>query len=265
MSSVDALAAAVAVVRERLRIVESLLANARREGDNLVGGLEQVGAVDRASQTRAIIGEVESQQAMIAGLDATVEQIQAAVEALRSTGSRGGAATSAPSASSILAGSASSSNGGSRSGHADVTLPRLAPDATRRPGGRPAAIKGKDTKQRSLEKENESAEVLARAGFDIEQNPPPKPNGKEPDYRIQDEYWDCYAPTGNSPRTIYSQLHDKVREGQAERIILNLDLSGASRDDVRARLERYPIRGLREIKIIEQGEITQFYPWESEA
>ncbi|GAA2161809.1 hypothetical protein GCM10010403_05190 [Glycomyces rutgersensis] len=33
----------------------------------------------------------------------------------------------------------------------------------------------------------------------------------------------------------------------------------------RTRLERYPIRGLQEIKIIEHGEITQFYPPETEA
>lgn len=146
-----------------------------------------------------------------------------------------------------------------------VTRPRLAPDPTRRPTGRPAKIEGKQTKRRSLEKENESAQVLARAGYDIEQNPPPNPAGKEPDYRIQGEYWDCYAPTGNSTRTIHTEVRDKVKEGQADRIILNLDECGASRADIRARLERSPIRGLREIKVIERGQITQFYPWDSEA
>lgn len=42
---------------------------------------------------------------------------------------------------------------------------------------------------------------------------------------------------------------------------------GATREltSVRTRLERYPIRGLQEIKIIEHGEITQFYPPETEA
>lgn len=104
----------------------------------------------------------------------------------------------------------------------EVTRPRFAPDPGRRPSGSPTKIEGKETKRRSLEKENESARILARAGYDVEQNPPPKANGKEPDYKIQDEHWDCYAPTGNSPRTIYSQLYDKVREGQADRVVLNL-------------------------------------------
>jgi hypothetical protein len=146
-----------------------------------------------------------------------------------------------------------------------VMRPQLAPDPARRPSGPPTKIEGKETKRRSLEKENESAVTLARAGYDIEQNPPPKPNGKEPDYLVQGEYFDCYSPTGDSARTIYGQLHKKVSEGQADRIVLNLDLSGASRQDIRARMERYPIQGLKEIKIVEQGVIEQFYPWESEA
>jgi hypothetical protein len=40
-----------------------------------------------------------------------------------------------------------------------------------------------------LRRENEWADVLAENGYDVEQNPPPKPNGKKPDYRIEGEYF----------------------------------------------------------------------------
>lgn len=257
-------------VREKLRSVAASLGNAHQEGEDLAQAFEQLGAEGRARSTRSVIDAIESQQATTAGLDATIEEIQGAVEALRGAGGGGGGTPpgTPPSQASLPEPEAdprSSSTPPETRPTAEVTWPRFAPDPARCPSGAVTKIEGKETKRRSLEKENESAQILARAGYDVEQNPPPKPNGKEPDYRIQGEYWDCYAPSGNSPRTVYSQLYDKVREGQAERIVLNLELSGASREDIRARLERYPIRGLQEIKIIKQGMITQFYPWESEA
>ncbi len=51
-----------------------------------------------------------------------------------------------------------------------------------------------DTKEQPLCRENESADTFAQHGYDVEQNPPPKPNGKEPDYKIEGEYFDNYAP-----------------------------------------------------------------------
>ena len=60
------------------------------------------------------------------------------------------------------------------------------------PRGRPARIKPNDAAatRRALTRQNEAAEILARAGYEVEQNPPPLPNGKEPDYRVEGEYFE---------------------------------------------------------------------------
>jgi hypothetical protein len=151
---------------------------------------------------------------------------------------------------------------------AQVTWPRFEPDPDRRPSGPPTPLEGTTGQQNDLDQENEAAKILAQAGYDIEQNPPPRPNGRNPDYRIQGEYFDCYTPGEGSVRTIETALRKKVGKTeakiQADRIILNLDGAGASAAEIRAHLERFPIRRLKEIKIIEGGRLTQFYPWDAE-
>ncbi|MEU6246547.1 hypothetical protein [Glycomyces sp. NPDC047010] len=152
--------------------------------------------------------------------------------------------------------------------HGDVTRPRFAPDPDRRPSGPPTELQGTASNKEDLRRENEAAKVLAEAGYDIEQNPATTSSGKNPDYLIQGEIWDCYSPRGSSTRTIHTAIREKVGRGgedqQADRIVLNLDASGASPAEIRARLERSPIRRLREIKIVKGGKVTQFYPWDSE-
>jgi len=149
-----------------------------------------------------------------------------------------------------------------------VTRPRFAPDPDRRPSGRPTPLEGTTGQQNDLDQENNAAKVLAQAGYDIEQNPAPRPNGKNPDYRIQGEYFDCYTPGEGSVRTIETALRKKVGKTeakiQADRIILNLDGASVTAAEIRAHLERFAIRRLKEIKIIEGGRLTQFYPWEAE-
>ena len=46
---------------------------------------------------------------------------------------------------------------------------------------------------RSLNRENESAQILSKSGFHVEQNPAVLGN-KDPDYRINGEIFDKYAP-----------------------------------------------------------------------
>jgi hypothetical protein len=267
VSSVDALAASVAAGRECLRIVDGALAHARQTGDELAAGLQQVGAEARASHTRTITIEVENQQAMIADLAELVEQLQLAVEALRSTGSSGGAPTSTPTPGT-LPGPVSPWSHRTRIDRADVTRPRFAPDPNRLPGGTPTELQGTSANQQDLRRENDAAKALAAAGYDIEQNPPTTASGKNPDFLIQGEIWDCYSPRGSSTRTIHTAIREKVgragEDQQADRIVLNLDGCGASPAEIRSRLERSPISRLREIKIVKDGTVAQFYPWESE-
>lgn len=80
--------------------------------------------------------------------------------------------------------------------------------------------------QRSLQAQIDSGNVLAKYGFDVTHEPGPKPNGKEPDYLINGEYWDCYAPSGKNTRNMASEIETKVSSGQADRIVLNLDAAG---------------------------------------
>lgn len=94
------------------------------------------------------------------------------------------------------------------------------------PKGRKTEISPKDdiATSVSLKKENETAEILARDGFDIQQNPFIKGTEKNPDYLIEGKIFDCYAPFNNNKgvRGIWSQVEEKVLKEQTQRVIINL-------------------------------------------
>jgi len=113
----------------------------------------------------------------------------------------------------------------------------------------------------AIKRENESARTLADNGYHVEQNPPPKPNGKEPDYRINGEYYDCYAPISPRARNIAARIWDaKVEPGQAERIVLNLDDSSVALDAMRTQLKDWPIPGLKEVIVVRGGNVILLFP-----
>jgi hypothetical protein len=80
--------------------------------------------------------------------------------------------------------------------------------------------------------ENETADALVRHGLDVEQNPK-VPGKKNPDYKINNLIYDCYAPETGNARNIADYVGKKVGVGQADRIVLNLHDSPASLDEVR--------------------------------
>ncbi len=97
----------------------------------------------------------------------------------------------------------------------DRTLPSQDPDPNASPRGRVTRIgedNDEDTK-RSLRRENESAERLAKDGYDVEQNPG-VPGSKKPDYRIEGQIFDNYAPTTGNARNIASWIQEKVSSGR---------------------------------------------------
>jgi contact-dependent growth inhibition (CDI) system CdiA-like toxin len=130
------------------------------------------------------------------------------------------------------------------------------------PGGRPTRIgpnNDADT-MRSLQRENESARALARNGYEVEQNPS-VPGSKNPDYRIEGQIFDNYAPTTGNARNIASWIQQKVDEGQADRIVLNLADSPVALGKLSAQLHDWPIAGLKEVIVIDgQGNVLHFYP-----
>lgn len=76
----------------------------------------------------------------------------------------------------------------------------------------------------SLEKENRAAEILAINGYVVKQNPEIEGTEKKPDYKIEGVVFDCYSPAkSTAARNIVSAIDKKVRAGQTQRIVLNLD------------------------------------------
>lgn len=142
--------------------------------------------------------------------------------------------------------------------------PVRAPDPDAVPTGQ-RARPGKNDKDpvniRSIELENKTADDLARAGYDVEQRPAPKPNGKKPDYRINGEYADCVSPRPETPaRSVVSRMREKVAKSQAERIVVNLDDSRLTNAQVRDALDREPIDNLIEVIVVRNGSPTHIYP-----
>lgn len=119
---------------------------------------------------------------------------------------------------------------------------------------------------RSLTRENESAKLLAQNGYDVYQNPPLEKlksnNNKKPDLLVEGTVFDVYSPSSSNPRNIASSIENKIRSGQTDRIILNLDDSSVSIEALQEQFKTYPIEGLQEIIIIKDGKVILFFPFE---
>jgi hypothetical protein len=145
------------------------------------------------------------------------------------------------------------------------TNPSAAPDPEREPRGDPKHVNPKESpvNQRALRLENEAAHTLAEAGYDIEQLRE-LPGQKNPDYRIEGQIFDGYAPTTASARNIWTNVKDdKIDLGQTDRVVIILDDPGAqaSVEAVRQQFQDYPMPGLAEAKVIAPGgAIIDIYP-----
>ncbi|MGW6918070.1 CdiA C-terminal domain-containing protein [Kitasatospora sp. NPDC054939] len=117
------------------------------------------------------------------------------------------------------------------------------------------------TTRRAFERENESAQILAKKGYKVEQNPDVPGTTKNPDYRVEGEVADCYAPTAKNPRSIATGIQKKVDDGQADRIVLNLSDSEVDLAAMRKQLNDWPIDGLKEVTVIDKaGNVVPLYP-----
>lgn len=248
MASIDEASSAVGGNAERARELAGDISASKETLDSLVGATAALGMRTKAGEAQAASGRAEELAGHANALADALEALRAQVEALRGllAAHGGGAAGAGPQPTAS---------------RPSVTRAAHKPDPTRRPTGEPTDTDG--GKKKGLVRENESAIVLARNGYDIKQLPI-NPTGKSPDYLIQGNFWDCYAPDSGNPKNIRKKVRDKVREQQASRIILNLDDCGASAAEIRAQLKRDPIRGLEEIKVVHNGEVEQLYPWKPE-
>jgi hypothetical protein len=147
------------------------------------------------------------------------------------------------------------------------TLPSRPPDPQAKPRGKKTAILPQEDsgKQRSLRRENQAAEILARAGYDVEQNPTVEGTTREPDYRIEGRIFDCYAPTSDKPRNIWTQIDsEKVNPTrtvrQTDRIVLHLDDSNVDLGALRKQFQDWPMPGLKEVIVIRHGQVIHLWP-----
>ncbi|UWQ63825.1 minor capsid protein [Leisingera caerulea] len=103
--------------------------------------------------------------------------------------------------------------------------------------------------QRGHRRENESAQILGQNGFDVFQNPAVD-GPKNPDYLINGEIYDHYAPSTDRARNIWSEVKDKIDEGQTANIVIGLYDSNVDEDALRQQFLNWPIEGLGDVIIV---------------
>ena len=140
------------------------------------------------------------------------------------------------------------------------TLPSKLPDPSALPSGTKTVISDglDDATRASLILENESADILAKKGYNIEQNPKISNTNKNPDYKIEGEIFDCYAPFNfnKSVRNIWSEIKAKIDAKQTERVIINLKNWGGTISSLQKQFTDYPIENLKELMIIDKNGIV---------
>lgn len=108
-----------------------------------------------------------------------------------------------------------------------------------------------DSTRISLELENEAAEILAKNGFDIEQNPNVVGTLKNPDYKIEGKIFDCYTPSKDKPvRGLWTEVAQKIEKGQTKRIVLQLKIWEGDLIKLQQQFLDWPIEGLEEVMYI---------------
>jgi hypothetical protein len=142
------------------------------------------------------------------------------------------------------------------------TDPSNQPDPNAEPhGARTNETKGDAEQQRGHQRENQSADKLAKLGYEVEQNPAAQPNGTQPDFLVEGRYFDNYAPGAAGASGIYSEISAKVTDGQADRIVVNFADSKVDPATVRADLQTRTIPGLKEVIGFDQnGNPVRLYP-----
>lgn len=140
-------------------------------------------------------------------------------------------------------------------------------EPTGTPGGKPTGRRTKIRDQddtatkRSIQRENDSADALANAGYKVEQNPK-VPGDKNPDYMIEGKTFDCKAPApeNTNPRNVASEMKKAVDRVQSDRIVLNMEDSPIKLDAMKKQLDDWPIEGLKEVIVIKDGQVIPFWP-----
>ena len=107
---------------------------------------------------------------------------------------------------------------------------------------------------RSIERQNESAELLANHGLEIKHLPNTGKKGGNPDIAIGGRPADVYSPKSKNPNTVWDNMTYKVGH-QAPDIVLNISDSPLSSSDILKFLDEKPVDGLKELYIIDGKDV----------
>jgi HK97 family phage portal protein len=117
-----------------------------------------------------------------------------------------------------------------------------------------ARIRTRDAPEvrRGAERENDTALILALNGYEVEQKPEVEGN-KKPDYRINGEIFDNYAPSSEKLDTVWEKMLLKIEERQTQNIILNLRDTPLTPAQIITFLQQRPVPGLVRLWVIDRG------------
>lgn len=150
-----------------------------------------------------------------------------------------------------------------------LVRPSTRPDPTAQPAGTPTAINPRETTENrdALDRENTSASIMARRGFNVTQNPTEPQRGdprldaeKNPDYVVEGEVFDHYAPTTPRWRNIRIAMMAKIKSGQTRRIALCLDGTPITAEQVIENITKTEIVGLEQLLITKGGKVIGAWP-----
>ncbi|MGJ0395016.1 MAG: hypothetical protein ACR65U_02140 [Methylocystis sp.] len=105
--------------------------------------------------------------------------------------------------------------------------------------------------RRGAEQENKSAHILWLYGHNVEQKPD-VPGPKRPDYRIDGEVFDNYAPKTNNVRNVWRTVFEKIEENQTRNVVINLQDSNLTLSQIEEQFRAHPISNLGKIWILDQ-------------
>ena len=140
-----------------------------------------------------------------------------------------------------------------------LTVPSGGPNPDAMPHGERTTAHPTRMLSRGLRRENDAADVLARHGFDVEQNPGINAKGKYPYYKVEGEFFDCYAPSSGSADQVRRGMKLKVVGEQADRLVLDLDDCPVPEEAIADLLRRRPIEGLKEVVVVKDGRVEPFF------
>lgn len=76
---------------------------------------------------------------------------------------------------------------------------------------------------------------------------------KKPDYRINGEIFDHYAPRSSSVRNIWKEVKGKIDEGQTTNIVLNVSDTKVYVPALQKQFTQWPIMGMDKLIIIDKS------------